>query len=98
MQTADSVGCGAETVKKSITVPAMSCEDAADDAVAALIAELDLCANCAELQAAGECDRAIVKKHCPASCGSCACEDAADELWPRSPGRCSAAPSHRAPR
>ena len=81
MQTADSVGCGAEPVKKSITVPAMSCEDAADDAVAALIAELDLpYASCAELRTAGECDRAIVKKHCPASCDACACEDAADEL------------------
>ena len=28
-------------------------------------------ASCAELHAAGECDRAIVKKHCPASCGLC---------------------------
>ena len=65
-----------------------ACEDAADDAVAALTAELDLpYANCAELRAAGECDRAIVKKHCPATCDACAdnaelglCEDAADEI------------------
>ena len=27
--------------------------------------------SCAELRAATECDRAIVKKHCPASCGAC---------------------------
>ena len=91
MQTADSVGCGAEPVKKSITVPAMSCEDAADDAVAALIAELALpYANCAELRAAGECDRDIVKQKCAASCDACGaaapprelygCEDAADEV------------------
>ena len=55
------------------------CEDAADDAVAALTAELDLPhTKCAELHAAGECDRAIVKKHCPASCGSCpTCRDTA---------------------
>jgi hypothetical protein len=51
--------------------------------VAALTAELDLPhANCAELRAAGECDRAIVKKHCPATCDACdmSCEDSADEL------------------
>ena len=60
------------------------CEDAAADVVAALAAELSLSyGSCAELRAAGECDLAVVKKHCSASCGACSdveCEDAADEL------------------
>ena len=60
------------------------CEDAASDVVAALAAELSLSyGSCAELRAAGECDLAVVKKHCTASCGACSdveCEDAADEI------------------
>jgi hypothetical protein len=67
------------------------CEDATDAEAAALAAELSLSyGSCAELRAAGECDRDVVKQKCAASCDACGaaapprelygCEDAADEV------------------
>ena len=67
------------------------CEDATDSAAATLAADLSMShGSCAELRAAGECDRDIVKQKCAASCDACGaaapprelygCEDAADEV------------------
>ena len=71
------------------------CEDAADAEAAMLAAELSLSyGSCAELRAAGKCDRDIVKQKCAATCDACAapthtatdfknlddCEDSPDAL------------------